>query len=84
MKQLDNWEEEKENLNPVKIIPQSRAYAKNAADFNKGIEKINKSTEAYEKLKVFYIKIIKQLGRDANFDKKRGMIVQVKHVRHII
>jgi hypothetical protein len=44
MKQLNKREEDKENINPLKIIPQTRTFAKNAADFNKGIEKINKST----------------------------------------
>lgn len=82
MKQLNKREEDKENINPLKIIPQTRTFAKNAADFNKGIEKINKSTQAYEKLKVFYRKILKLLGRDANSDKIRAMIDQVKNVRN--
>lgn len=41
---------------------------------------MNKSNEAYEKLKGFYRKIIKQLGRDAKNDKIRGLIDQVKEV----
>lgn len=75
-KQLD-IEEEKENINPLKI-KKSRSHesrkAQAAENFNRGIEKMNKFKEKYDRSKGIYRKVVQNLSEARNGDKIRPMV----------